>query len=85
MGLPYRSQRMSRLERAMAKAKRLHILLGGSGNPTQELPPTRPHGMRRRTYLRNHAQYSQTVQLCNELLRATMEKMLGPLASGEKF
>ena len=48
-GLPYRSQRMSRLERAMAKAKRLHGLLGRSGNLAQELPPRRPHGMRRRT------------------------------------
>jgi len=28
MKLPYRSQRMSRLDRAIAKAKRLHILLG---------------------------------------------------------
>jgi hypothetical protein len=75
---------MSRLERAMAKAKGLHSLLGGSGNPTQELPPTRPHGMRRRTYWQKHVQYSNTVKLCNELLRATMEKVRGPSASGKK-
>ena len=84
MKLPYRSQRLSRLDRAIAKAKRLHIALGGSGSPTQDLPPKRPHGMRRRTYWQKYAQYSKAVKLCNELLRAAMEKMRGPLVEEEK-
>jgi hypothetical protein len=40
--------------------------------------------MRRRTYLRNHARYSQSGRLCNELLRVAMQKMVRPLVSGEK-
>ena len=40
--------------------------------------------MRRRTYWQKYAQYSKAVKLCNELLRAAMEKMRGPLVEEEK-
>jgi hypothetical protein len=40
--------------------------------------------MRRRTYWRKHAQYSQTVKLCNKLLHARMEKILGRTLDGSE-
>ena len=75
--LPYRSQRMSRYDRSVSKAKQMHVLLGGSGSIVDELPLMRPHGMRRRSYLKKRAQFSELLTLINQLLCERMNRLYG--------
>jgi hypothetical protein len=53
-GLAYRSQRLSRLERAYEIARRVRTRLGGTNNLAERFPP-RPPRMHRRTYERLRA------------------------------
>jgi hypothetical protein len=78
LALPFRSQRMTRRDRAIAKAKRLHLLLGGSGSLVDELPLERPHRMRRRTYLSKRKQFAKTLAIVNQLIHQSMKRFLGP-------
>jgi hypothetical protein len=84
--LPYRSQRMSRYDRAVVRAKQLHVLLGGTGSLRDELPSERPHGMRRRSYFVQHTRLLGLLTLINELLCQKLERLYGtngpPLADG---
>ena len=57
-GLAYRSQRISRLERAYERARRVRQRLGGTAN-LRERFPQRPPRMHRRTYQRLLAQASR--------------------------
>jgi len=78
MGLPYRTQRMSRRDRAIEKATRLHTVLGGSGSLLDELPRKRPHGMRRRTYMRLRRQFAEAHTLMYKLTCQAFERLYGP-------
>jgi hypothetical protein len=51
-GLGYASQRETRLDRLMRKARKLHRLAGGGPDDYWEVPPLKPKWMRWRTYER---------------------------------
>lgn len=77
MGLPYRSQRMSRLERAKAKADRLRTLLGDMGSLLDDKPLVRPHGMRWRTFQRRRKELDRTLMLISELILQAQLRFIG--------
>jgi hypothetical protein len=77
MGLPYRSQRMSRLERATAKVQRLRMLLEDTGSLVDGRPLRRPHGMRRRTFQRRRRELAQTLTLVAKLTLQAHQRFLG--------
>jgi hypothetical protein len=77
MGLPYRSQRMSRLDRARAKAERLSTLLGDTGSLLADRTLKRPHGMRRRTFLRRRRELAETLMLVQKLILQAHQRFIG--------
>lgn len=60
-GLSYESQNEPRHFRALRKAQKIHVRLGGSGNMTKPFPG-RPRYMHRQTYQRLRHQYEVAVE-----------------------
>jgi hypothetical protein len=84
MGVPYRSQHRSPLERAASKARRLHTLLGGDGGMVR-LPTERPKGMHWSTYRRLYADLERTIVRCNQLMQEHVDRIkAGPIVVVEK-
>jgi hypothetical protein len=64
-GLGYRSQREDRFSRLQRRAAALNRELGGEGWSTWDFPPTKPKGMRWRTYVRKLRQCQHVVDQAN--------------------
>ncbi len=71
-GLSYECQSEPRHYRALRKAQKIRVRLGGSANMTEPFP-SRPHYMHQRTYLRLRDRYE-----------AAVERYVGPMAASLK-
>jgi hypothetical protein len=74
LGLAYRSQRTSKLDRAAERARRLHIRLGGSGRLDDRVPNVPPPGMHSRTYFAAVMEYVAARNQVSELMREMVDR-----------
>ncbi len=76
-GLSYESQNEPRHFRALTKAQKIRVRLGGSANMTEPFP-SRPHYVHQRTYLRLRDRYEAAMEQYVGAMAASLEKRGGP-------
>ena len=76
-GLSYECQNEPRHFRALRKAQKIRVRLGGSANMTEPFP-SRPRYMHQRTYLRLRDRYEAAVERYVGPMAASLEKRGGP-------